>query len=167
MPWYHRWRRVLRVLSGLAFLRIFCFLILVTGGLSITNFLLLRRDYESSMTFSFKITIEPLNYSLGFLIQSLVLAILSGVIVLHELFALFWRPVFVILKRNGSRAMLHVIVGCLSVGFCAGIGFFAALYQLIVGGLWYALTALKNWNPGDVSSDESEAILAAPAYAFS
>jgi hypothetical protein len=104
---------------------------------------------------------EPVNYKLGFAVQSLLVSLACLLLAANEVFAIFSRPLLPFVQKDISRSTVHVIVAGLSLGFCGGIGLWTAILEFGFAAVCYLTATVDAWNrietdSGGVSDPTSE-----------
>jgi hypothetical protein len=133
----------------------------VTGGIGIYNLVELVADPAADLQLRIRPNTEPVNYKLGFAVQSLLVSLACFLLAASEVLTILVRPLLPFVQKDISRSTVHVIVAGLALGFCGGVGLWTAILEFGFAVVCYLTATVDAWNrietdSGDLSDPTSE-----------
>lgn len=109
-------------------------------------------DKADELTFSIKISREASNYKMGIAAQSVLIGVFCILGLIQEILALTSHTLLPFMQKEMGRAITHVLVASLSLGFLGGIGIYISIIEIFFALVCYLTATAEAWNPIEIDS---------------
>ena len=132
-----------------------CLLIPVIAFTSFFNFLQMVGSEDMDLSFSWDLSSDAVNYKLGIAVQSLLVGLFCTIAVFSEVMALTGNLSMVLpfMEKEMGRAVTHLLVAFLALGFCGGAGMYCAIVEGFFAVMFYLAATAEDCNAVERNSD--------------
>ena len=130
-------------------------LIPVSAFTSFFNFAQMVRNEDVDLSFSWAVSADAANYKIGLAVQSLLVGLFCVIAVFSEVMALSGHLDWVLpfMDKEMSRAITHLIIAFMALGFCGGAGMYCAIIEGFFAVMFYLIATVDACNSVEKHSD--------------